>query len=542
MLNGKKFCGLIRVASIPRRLDRTGRAREVEFLDTERHLHRVVVLRTTRSTGPGGLLEIFVDRGFDSFCDPLELLAFLQAWEGVPHSWLAEQAGWFIDPGGQASYIRPDGTVHQLAAATPVVLSMSHQISAQRAGSLRGWQDEVAARALGNPALIFAISAALTGPLLRLACIPTCGFNFFGNSGIGKSLLLQLALSCGGDPEGLAPWAAAQTGLHRFSVMSQDGLIALDGFPRDPDGGLAKALLAIADDAGSGRIVSPRDPDGVRRWRRVLLSSSELPLTVSLRRKKKEPPAALLTRVVDLPAECGPHGLVADLHGCADGVTFARSLQAALRRHHGHLLPAFLDRLVFDLDAVAAGLTKDLPHMTAEVQGRADAVASPVCHPPIAERFALVALAGELAIRWGLLPWPPGTATEAVTPLARLARLDGATGPGATPALARLSVFLTAHQDRIIDLNATDSPQDTPADAIGWQDDKHLYLHRDTVHDELAELDALLEDLNESGALLPGGEQRSLQYRMPATKVRHRPRVYRVDREKLASDLPSQPE
>ncbi len=216
-------------------------------------------------------------------------------------------------------------------------------------------------------------------------------------------------------------------------------------------------------------------------------------------------------------------------------MTFARSMAASLRRHHGHLLPAFLNRLVCDLDAVETELIEDLPDRTAALQARCadDALASPASQSRIAERFALVAFAGELAIRWGLLPWPPGTATEAVTHMACLARPDGLPITDTAPSLARLSAFVVAHQDRIIDLESTDGDSDTPVDAIGWQDDKHLYLSGDPVRDELADLDALLDQLKQIDALVPGGEQRSLQYRMPATKVRNRPRVYRFDKGKL---------
>ncbi len=299
------------------------------------------------------------------------------------------------------SFVRAGGGVHQScnAAAEPIVLAAPPPAGSQITGSLSGWQDEVAARALGNPALIFAISAAVTGPLLRPAGVDTAGFNFFGPPSVGKSLLLRMALSCSGDPARLVPWTAAQTGLHRLSTEAQDGLLPLDGFPRDPDARLIRALLALADDAGAGRTDPAPDPDGGSRFRRIVLSTSELPLATSLRRKKKDRPAALALRMIVIPADHGCHGLVGNLQGHADGAAFARSLERSMRRHHGHLLPAFLDRLIADLDQVTADLSDALPRLSAEMESllAAQETALPGALSRIAERFALVSHAGQRA-------------------------------------------------------------------------------------------------------------------------------------------------
>ena len=49
-----------------------------------------------------------------------------------------------------------------------------------------------------------------------------------------------------------------------------------------------------------------------------------------------------------------------------------------------------------------------------------------------------------------------------------------------------------------------------------------------------ADLDTLLAAWQEEDLLIPGGEKRSLQYKLPGTKLAHRPRAYRIDRQKLA--------
>lgn len=533
-IHGTLVCGPLRVVSFPRRTDHTGWSVEVEFLDRDGKLQRSTFAQIELVTRSGKFVAGLVDRGLAVHASAASVAQLLGKWRAVGHSWRVDGPGWFAGPEGRMSFVQPDGQVHQPkgGVADPIALAPPRLTGTRVTGSLQGWQDEVAARALGNPALIFAISAAVTGPLLRPAGVDTAGFNFFGPPSVGKSLLLRMALSCSGDPARLVPWTAAHTGLHRLSTEAQDGLLPLDGFPRDPDARLIRALLALADDAGAGRTDPARDPDGGSRFRRIVLSTSELPLATSLRRKKKDPPAALALRMIDIPADHGCHGLVGNLQGHADGAAFARSLERSMRRHHGHLLPAFLDRLIADLDQVTADLSDALPRLSAEMESLlpAQETALSGALSRIAERFALVSHAGELAIAFGLLSWPAGTAREAAGLMAHLARPDAQSPVSdAGKSIEAFRGYIERNRDRIIDLGP-DRPAGRMEDALGWRDEEHVYLRSEPIRDELAELDAMLDALADCGALKPGGEARSLQYKLPATKVRSRPRVYRVDR------------
>lgn len=531
---GHKVCAPIRVVSHARRTDGTGWMLEIEFLDEDLQLQRLSLARSDLECKPRMLLPLLADRGFRIYGLPDAVPVFLQLWHHAPRSWRADRPGWFESPAGAFFYLRPDGRRHGPAnAADEVFLAGQQRSSVSRAGSLAGWQMEVAEPARDNPALIFAISAALAGPLLRLAGIQTAGFNFYGSEAGGKTVLLHVAMSCLDHPDRTMPWRAATTGLQRLSAEAQDGLLALDGYPLRPDGRHAKTLLAIGDDAGAGRPHSDRDPDGGQRWRRVILSSSEIPLSHSLERGKQEAPAPLLRRMVDLSAEMGHHGVLEELHGAPDGASFARSMELALRRHHGHLLPAFLDQLVASLDRHAVALRTELPMLARRVQDHClqAAASSPGAEAAGAERFALVGYAGELAIGFGLLPWKVGAAQEAALRTAALAHHAApASGWDRTRARAELRRFIAHKSEQIIDLEADAAP---PSDAapVGWQDRDHLYLRGEPLRDEVAELDEMLAAIDD--ILAPGGEARSRQYRMPATKVADRPRVYRFDRSSL---------
>jgi putative DNA primase/helicase len=63
----------------------------------------------------------------------------------------------------------------------------------QQSGKLSSWKDEVANLAEGNPVLLFALSTAFAGPLLRFAGIEGGGFHLHGGSSKGKTTAAQLA-------------------------------------------------------------------------------------------------------------------------------------------------------------------------------------------------------------------------------------------------------------------------------------------------------------------------------------------------------------
>jgi putative DNA primase/helicase len=102
-----------------------------------------------------------------------------------------------------------------------------------------------------------------------------------------------------------------------------------------------------------------------------------------------------------------------ELHGAVDRTALWRGLHDALRSQYGTPARAFLEYLAEAratgeaelreaiADARRAFLTRNLP-LDAPDQART-----------VAMRFALVAVAGEIATDMGILPWPEGEATRA---------------------------------------------------------------------------------------------------------------------------------
>lgn len=167
------------------------------------------------------------------------------------------------------------------------------------------------------------------------------------------------------------------------------------------------------------------------------------------------------------------HGAWDDLHGAPSGATFADALKRAAATHHGHAGRAFLHRLAFD-GRDFAGLwerTKGLSAFSAEGGEGQDKRAQ--------ARFALIALAGELATEYGLTGWPEGAAIAAAGESFQAWRgLRGHGNDERRQVLERVSDFIERHGDgRFSDADAKAAAP--IRDRAGWwrdADGRRTYL------------------------------------------------------------------
>ena len=142
-------------------------------------------------------------------------------------------------------------------------------------------------------------------------------------------------------------------------------------------------------------------------WRVIFLSTGEISLSSKIAENGKRSTAGQEVRVIDIPADAGQGmGIFEKLHGFSRPDLLADALKDANARHYGHAARVFIAEIV-----------KDVPGVTAEIRELIAEAASKICPEKadgqvrrVARRFAVAACAGELAISFGILPWPARTA------------------------------------------------------------------------------------------------------------------------------------
>ncbi len=325
--------------------------------------------------------------------------------------------GWH-EPAGSPVFVLPDGTVIGNAGTEKVVYqtvgARAHRFNV--AGTAEDWSRSIGSRCAGNSRLLLAISAAFAGPLLYIVGAESGGLHLYGHSSKGKSTILAAAGSVwgGGGVRGfMQSWRATDNGLEGDAVAHCDTLLCLDELSEcDP-----KAAAAAAYMLSNGRAKSRADRYGDGRprgeWRLLFLSTGEVTLSERLAedRPGRQARAGQDVRLLNVPIDAGQgHGAFEYLHGVARAAAFADALKDAARRCYGAAGRRFLDWVVDNRDRVRDAVEQQRAAFLAEnCPGHADGQVVRA-----AQRFALIAAAGEIAREAGVVPWEPHEATTGV--------------------------------------------------------------------------------------------------------------------------------
>lgn len=434
--------------------------------------------------------------------------------------WATEHA--FVLP---AEVIGPD--------ASGVVFQSGERLSDEYVikGLLAEWQQNVAALAIGNPLLMLAICAAFAGPVLSRVNADSGGMHLVGDSSTGKTTAIDAACSVWGGPGFRRSWRATSNGMEGVAALFNDSLLALDEISECD----AKEVGAIVYSLGNGRGKQRASRTGaaraVNRWRCSVLSTGERTIGTSMAEGGYRQKAGQTVRLLDVPAQ-RTYGAWDDLHGYSSGAAFSDALKNACKAHHGHAGPQFLRALTGDADTDFSEALQAIKAVPQFVAAPGDGQAARA-----AERFAVLALAGELAAGYGVAPWRPGQPTQAAAECFRAWLAQRGTTDGnleRTQVLEKIQGFIERHGDsRFSAIDADPERAMLIRDRAGWHEHTtagRIYLFTASGMKEALtgfDLKRGLDVLEDVGALpKPGADgKRSILRRISGDRVR----VYTVN-------------
>ncbi|WPP44236.1 DUF927 domain-containing protein [Pseudomonas sp. AN-1] len=325
-----------------------------------------------------------------------------------------------------------------------------------KAGTLDGWREDIAAMMPGNPILQLAIGTALAGPLLAPLDIHTGGgFHLLSDSSNGKTTAVLCAASVWGHGARFTlKWKATANGLEGIASLRNDTLLALDELGLADPRYVGDVVYSVADGIGKQRAGRTGAARTTKRWRVMLLSSGEITLETKMAEAGKRTRAGQDVRLVTVSAG-RKFGAWDDLHGHPSGASLSDALTRASSTYYGHAGPEFVRQLI------AHGEFERLPALLETIRKRFSARTGQTAR--VAERFAITALALELATGFGLLPLAQGQGTENMVGLFD----EWQTGRGEGPSEDRQ--ILKAVAD-FIDRHGGSRFQSVKADAIEVRD------------------------------------------------------------------------
>jgi putative DNA primase/helicase len=311
------------------------------------------------------------------------------------------QIGWCGD-----SFVLPDEVIGPNAAGVIFQSGDRGHEEHTRGGTLEGWRSEIAARAVGNPLLALAISASFAGPLLARCNAEGGGIHLVGDSSTGKTTAIEASCATWGGPNYRRSWRATANGMEGAATLFNDCLLALDEISECDPREVGAIVYALGNGRGKQRASRSGAARSVARWRCFVLSSGERTIGTAMAEGGHRAKAGQSVRLLDVPAT-RRFGAWDELHGCPSGSALSEAIKRAAVKHFGHAGRRFLQRLTHDPRDLTEVLEriKALPEFAADRGEGQEKRGS--------ARFALVALAGEVATEYGLTGWSEGEAIRA---------------------------------------------------------------------------------------------------------------------------------
>ncbi len=390
-------------------------------------------------------------------------------------------------------------------------------------GTLNDWRSEVAAPCVDNPLMIFALSHAFSGPLLAVLGRDGGGFHLRGASSRGKSTLLGVAASVWGAPSFVQSWRGTDNAFEAIAATCNDSLLVLDELHLVEPRVVGEIVYMLANGRGKMRTRSNGKVQKTQRWSVPVLSSGEISLEAHMMSGGRVMHAGQDIRLIDLVADVRPHGAFDSLHGERDGRAFAEKMQRAAQENYGLAGPVFVKNLMANIGK------RDLLRRKIDVFCRSCEAKSQLPMDGQVQRtlvrFGIAALAGEMATKFGLTGWQPGTAVLAAHEIFTnwFETRDQATLAEISAAVDRTRAYVEKNMDRFLVLG---TPGGNPLD--GWRDSDWLYIRPECwklIHGAENSVDSAR--LHQTAGQLRTHKGCGLQFKM-TREVPDRPKVYAV--------------
>ena len=406
------ICGRLEVAAITRDSKGDGWGRLLRLHDSEERQHEWAMPMSLLA-GDGNEYRVrLLDGGL--FLAPgrraRELLTiYLQSTRPETRALCVARIGWhgdkFVLPG---TTIGPKDT-ETVLFQTP--FDTDHHLDVS--GTVSDWRENVGRFCSGNSRLILAISCAFAGPLVSLVGGESGGVHLVGATSTGKSTALVVGgsvLGGGGRNGFVQSWRTTTNGLEAIAELHNDLTLFLDEIAQmDPrDAGETAYLLGN----GSGKARMSRNIGARKKlsWSLLYVSAGEVTLADHVQTAGKRTKGGAEVRLLNIEADAGAGlGLFENIHGAESADAFARQLRDAARWFYGSPLRAHLEFLTVNRATAEKALRNFQEdflarHVPAGASGEVSRAA---------QRFALIAAAGELATEEGITGWKQNEATGA---------------------------------------------------------------------------------------------------------------------------------
>ncbi|MGN0936275.1 DUF927 domain-containing protein [Acinetobacter amyesii] len=333
---------------------------------------------------------------------------YLMSYQTGQYALCVDRVGWhddvFVLPHKQIGQSSSDLIVYQANNA----LDNRYQSK----GTLEQWRSNVAQLAENHSLLAFSLCTAFAGQLLDPLNQQGGGFHIKGGSSKGKSTALNLASSVWGNPKQFyRTWRATGNALENTAYMHNDGFLVLDeiGEIANPKE-LGNVVYMLANGLGKGRMTKQITAKPMHQWKVIFLSSGEKSLKDIMTEQGQKTKLGQEIRLADIDIDQSEYGIFDGIDFSEDAPKQAIELSKRMADCYGVAGIAWLEYLTRN-----KGKRMDEARELLDQYRQALTVNQSQGHiVRVANYFALVATAGELATKANITGWKAGTAFNAV--------------------------------------------------------------------------------------------------------------------------------
>ncbi len=317
-----------------------------------------------------------------------------------------------------------DKVIGELKGDKPVLHpnAKKHLPIETKQGTLKEWDINVAVLALYSSRIMLALCSAFSGFLLKLLDMEGGGFHLWGTSSMGKSSSAYILASVAGAPNTIVTlWNNTDKGLEEIAVSHNDSTLILDEsklLDKDPVM-TAKTITnrVYTLTGGKGKARSALYENNVAEWQLTVFSTGELSLAQHAEAGKIERLEGENVRMIDVPADADRGmGIFESLpDGVSSSNELAHIVKDVTHRYYGSAKPAFLKRLVADIQDDREGLKAKLEKGINHFLNHHKVNRNSGIDVRIAKRFALAYVSGCFAIKYGILPFEKNDVMQGIS-------------------------------------------------------------------------------------------------------------------------------
>lgn len=510
----QKVCSELHVTALTRNSNNTNWGRLLEWRDMDNHPHHWAMPMELLKGDGADIRGYLLDNGL-KISNRTMLTNYIQEAPAIERVLCVDRLGWygsqFVTPNEVIGGMIGERVVYQSTNSTPPAVNQQ--------GTISDWTNSIGRYASGNSRLVFAISLAFAPTLVDLIGIEGGGFHLRGGSSAGKSTAQHVAASVWGrGADYVRNWRVTSNGMEGLAVMHNDGLLVLDEISQIDPKHLAETSYMLANGMGKVRALKSGTAKPAAQWKLLMLSSGEESLSAILAKANIKTNAGQEVRLADIEADAGAGmGVIEQLHDMPNSKELSDYLKRQASQCYGSVGKAWLEWVVSEReqgklashinDLMAAYLKWLLPN---GASGQVQRVAS---------RFALVAVAGELATKAGLTGWEAEEASNSVKACFNN-WLDGYGGTGnkeASNIISHVKGFIEQHGSSRFESVNSDGTERV-INRVGFirhKDDRMEYLIMpERFKAELCsgyDVKTVVNTLVEAGILIKGNDGRAKQ-------------------------------